>query len=192
MAAAFKPAFLSSAVLSDTKFGGSGALQRRLECPSLQKVSRASLSFRLLNVRCCSPETTFSSPKTGAVGEARFKDHSASGTYWGPKIEGGQSVTVRFDLGTEVIEEQAHVGENMLRVAERCGAMLPNQDFCYEGTCCHCEMDVEGGATEVGYRANASGEDLIRSCICPVPVRQQEQVVVRILSEEDAWGSGVL
>lgn len=25
------------------------------------------------------------------------------------------------------------------------------QEFCFEGSCCHCEMEVDGGAVEVQY-----------------------------------------
>ena len=28
-------------------------------------------------------------------------------------------------------------------------AVASCQEFCFEGTCCHCEMEVKGGATEV-------------------------------------------
>lgn len=84
----------------------------------------------------------------------------------------------------------------------------PMQDFCFEGSCCHCEMEVHGGAEEVqylstqfsyislstvifakwhnfltnsiitlihlvlhsqvGYRAEVKGGELVRSCLCPV------------------------
>ncbi|OAE29243.1 hypothetical protein AXG93_3825s1130 [Marchantia polymorpha subsp. ruderalis] len=65
------------------------------------------------------------------------------------------------------------------------------QEFCFEGSCCHCEMEIPGGAAEVGYRADASGADLIRSCICPVP-KGRKVVEVNVLSEDDVWGEGVL
>eukprot|EP00897_Mesotaenium_endlicherianum_P010755 jgi/Mesen1/9708/ME000069S09112 len=104
---------------------------------------------------------------------------------------GGDEVTVKFDVGGSIVEERALAGENILRVAERCGVIVPDLDFCYEGTCCHCEIEVKGGAPEVGYRAEPQGGDLVRSCICPVPAGR-DTVQVKVLSEEDAWGDGVL
>ncbi|KAL2610443.1 hypothetical protein R1flu_029016 [Riccia fluitans] len=90
-----------------------------------------------------------------------------------------------------MITVECRAGENLLRVAERCGVTVPNAEFCFEGSCCLCEMEVQGGAVEVGYRADTSGADLIRSCICPVP-KGRKIVDVNVLSEDNVWGEGVL
>lgn len=143
-------------------------------------------------VACSAAADVFTSPKRGAVGEERLKQGAVAGTYWGPDAaEGTGEVLLHFDTGSRQITASARVGENILRAAERAGAMVPDLDFCFEGTCCHCEMEVAGGAPEVGYRADPSTGDLVRSCICPVPAGRRE-LRVRILSEEDAWGDGVL
>ncbi|CAI5527641.1 unnamed protein product [Closterium sp. Naga37s-1] len=136
-------------------------------------------------------DSTFTSPKAGAVGVKRLQEGAAPGTYFGPKIDNGKPITVEFDLGSDTITVESREGENLLHLAERCGAMKASEEFCFEGTCCHCEMEVEGGASEAGYRA-MGGSDLIRSCICPVPGRNGGTLKVRILSEEDVWGDGVL
>jgi len=133
----------------------------------------------------------FTSPKSGAVGEERFKQHAEPGTYWGAEQTSGERCSVVFSIGTAEVTVDAGVGENLLRVAERSGVLIPNTDFCYEGTCCHCEVEVEGGAAEVGYRADPTAGDLVRSCICPVPARNGP-LRVRVLSEADAWEDGVL
>lgn len=146
---------------------------------------RSSSNQRMV-VQATASAEKFSSPKMGALGESRFRENASPGTYWGESQEGGQGVTVVFDTGDDKVEVTAKAGENLLRVAEKCGVLVPTTDFCYEGTCCHCEMEVEGGAPEVGYRANTSSEALVRSCICPVPLREGS-LRVRILSEESAW-----
>ncbi|CAI5993173.1 unnamed protein product [Closterium sp. NIES-64] len=154
-------------------------------------LSRRHLRRRQVVTAQASGDSTFTSPKAGAVGVKRLQEGAAPGTYYGPKIENGNPITVEFDLGSETITVESREGENLLHLAERCGAMKPSEEFCFEGTCCHCEMEVEGGASEAGYRA-MGGSDLIRSCICPVPGRNGGTLKVRILSEEDAWGDGVL
>ncbi|CAI5946620.1 unnamed protein product [Closterium sp. NIES-65] len=154
-------------------------------------LSRGHLRRRQVVTAQASGDSTFTSPKAGAVGVKRLQEGAAPGTYYGPKIENGNPITVEFDLGSETITVESREGENLLHLAERCGAMKPSEEFCFEGTCCHCEMEVEGGASEAGYRA-MGGSDLIRSCICPVPGRNGGTLKVRILSEEDAWGDGVL
>eukprot|EP00271_Cylindrocystis_brebissonii_P018537 TRINITY_DN52_c0_g2_i1.p1 TRINITY_DN52_c0_g2~~TRINITY_DN52_c0_g2_i1.p1 ORF type:complete len:213 (+),score=27.64 TRINITY_DN52_c0_g2_i1:185-823(+) len=130
----------------------------------------------------------FTSPKFGAVGEDRFREGAASGTYWGKESSTSEEVTLVFQAGDgrDEVTTTAFVGENLLRVAERCGVMVPTTDFCYEGTCCQCEMEVKGGAPEVGYRADPSAGDLVRSCICMVPSRTGP-VEVSVMSEEGAW-----
>lgn len=112
----------------------------------------------------------FTSPKSGAVGEERFKQHAEPGTYWGAEQTSGERCSVVFSIGTAEVTVDAGVGENLLRVAERSGVLIPNT---------------------VGYRADPTAGDLVRSCICPVPARNGP-LRVRVLSEADAWEDGVL
>ncbi|GAQ88662.1 hypothetical protein KFL_004500020 [Klebsormidium nitens] len=140
---------------------------------------------------CSASTDQFTSPKTGAVGVERFKLDAVPGTYWGASQAVEERVTLWLDTGTEVVQASAQVGENLLRVAEAAGAMVPDEDFCFEGTCSNCEMEVEGGAQEVGYRAEPGSLDVVRACLCPVPGGQPERTI-KMLNEADIWGDGVL
>lgn len=62
------------------------------------------------------------------------------------------SVCVRF-LPDDV-QVKAEPGEPLLDVAERAGVMIPTG--CLMGSCCACEVEVEGGNT-------------IRACITAIP-----------------------
>lgn len=151
----------------------------------------AQHSQRTSALTTCSVLKEFSSPKTGVVGAERFKDSAVPGTYWGQRDDGGEEVVVEFNCGSESVAVTARAGENLLRLAESCGVMTPNTDFCFEGSCCHCEMEVVGGAREIGYRAEARNAELIRSCICPVP-QGRSNIRVNLINEEDVWGEGVV
>ncbi|CAM6091244.1 unnamed protein product [Calypogeia fissa] len=133
----------------------------------------------------------FSSPKTGSVGADRFKDGAVPGTYWNDSLDFGEEVSVTFNTGSKNVTVNCRTGDNLLKVAESGGVMIPTRDFCFEGSCYHCEMEVEGGAMEVGFSADPRGSDLIRSCLCPVP-RGRQAVVVNVVSDDDVWGAGVV
>ncbi|XP_024542693.1 uncharacterized protein LOC112350556 [Selaginella moellendorffii] len=132
--------------------------------------------------------------KRGTVGEERFKESAVPGTYYwsGASDKSAEKVEVRFNTGSgDNVTVTANSGENLLKVAERCGVLVPNDDFCFEGTCCHCELDVVGGAQEAGYRAEANRGNLVRSCICPVP-SGRSTVEVNVISDEEVWGDSVV
>ncbi|CAI7895831.1 unnamed protein product [Closterium sp. NIES-54] len=48
-------------------------------------------------------DSTFTSPKAGAVGVKRLQEGAAPGTYFGPKIDNGKPITVEFDLGSDTV-----------------------------------------------------------------------------------------
>ncbi|KAH6554653.1 hypothetical protein KP509_02G091100 [Ceratopteris richardii] len=76
-------------------------------------------------IRCSEGSSGFaSSPKTGAVGGQRL-ENALPGTYWGKDNGVGNEIQVIFNKGSDVVMTKARVGENLLRVAERCGVMLP-------------------------------------------------------------------
>ncbi|CAM6038321.1 unnamed protein product [Sphagnum compactum] len=130
--------------------------------------------------------------KRGAVGPQRFKESAVPGTYWGDdSANSGEQVSVNFSTGSDTVTVQCRVGENLLKVAEKCGVMVVNNDFCFEGSCYHCEMEVVGGAKEIGYRAEDTAGFLVRSCICPVPAGRMN-VEVNIINAEDGWGDSVV
>lgn len=151
----------------------------------------SSLPARNLPPILCSATNRFRGPKSGAVGSQRFKESAAPGTYWSETAEFGEEVRISFNKGSEMVACTARVGENLLRVAERCQVMTPNSDFCFEGSCCHCEMEVVGGAKEVGGCAATKVDELIRSCICPVPVASGT-IQVNLVNEDDVWGEQVV
>jgi len=124
--------------------------------------------------------------KRGAVGLQRFKESAVPGMYWGDRADLGEEVSVKFTTGSDTVTVSANAGDNLLKVAEQCGAMAVTDDFCFEGSCCHCEMEVNGGAVEVGYRAEVCGGELVRSCLCPVP-RGRRTVEVNIINSDDGW-----
>lgn len=109
-----------------------------------------------------------SSPKVGLVGKERFQEGALPGTY-GKTIsesELGEEVLVTFNKGSKKVKVSARSGENLLQVAERCEVMIPDTNFCFQGSCYDCEMEVVGGAQEVGGQGSS---EIIRSCLCPVP-----------------------
>ncbi|KAH9332037.1 hypothetical protein KI387_004145, partial [Taxus chinensis] len=110
------------------------------------------------------PSTT----KVGRIGQDRFKEGALPGTYWKakPESELGEEVLLTFNKDSKKVTTSARSGENLLRVAESCGMMIPNTSFCFEGSCYHCEMELLGGAQEAGRQDNS---DLVRCCLCPVP-----------------------
>lgn len=153
---------------------------------------RVRKPFKRYTLIHCSVSRRFgSSPKTGSVGSERLKEGALPGTYWSDNAELGEEVRVAFNKGSETVTAMARVGENLLKVSERCGVMIPNPDFCFEGSCCHCEMEVAGGALEVGSSAGQKVDELVRSCICPVPSREGG-VEVNLINEEDVWGERVV
>lgn len=153
---------------------------------------RVRKPFKRYTLIHCSVSRRFgSSPKTGTVGSERLKEGALPGTYWSDNAESGEEVRVAFNKGSETVNAMARVGENLLKVAERCGVMIPSPDFCFEGSCCHCEMEVTGGALEVGSSAGQKVDELVRSCICPVPSRKGG-VKVNLINEEDVWGDRVV
>lgn len=109
-----------------------------------------------------------SSPRVGFVGKDRFEEGSLPGSYGKtiPESELGEEVLLTFNKGSRKVKVSARSGENLLQVAERCGVMIPDMDFCFQGSCSDCEMEVVGGAQEVGGQGSS---DIIRSCLCPVP-----------------------
>lgn len=140
----------------------------------------------------CSVLNRFSSsPKTGTVGSQRLKENAVPGTYWSNNVELGEEITVLFNKGSETVTAVAKAGENLLKVAERYEVLIPTPDFCFEGSCCHCEMEIVGGAFEVGAHGSQKADELVRSCICPVPSRKGD-VEVNLINEDDVWGERVL
>lgn len=111
---------------------------------------------------------TVSSPRVGLVGKERFQEGALPGTYWKTNSESelGEEMLLTFNKGSKKVKISARSGENLLQVAERCGVMIPDTDFCFQGSCYDCEMEVVGGAQEVGGQGSS---DIIRSCLCPVP-----------------------
>ncbi|KAG0557667.1 hypothetical protein KC19_11G148000 [Ceratodon purpureus] len=149
---------------------------------SLQK--NQAMGKRCVRVMCMSESS--GSIKRGAIGMQRFKESAIPGMYWGERTNLGEEVSVNFTTGSDTVTVSANVGDNLLRVAEQCGAMVVTDDFCFEGSCCHCEMEVNGGAAEVGYRAEVKGGELVRSCLCPVP-NGRRTVEVNIINSDDGW-----
>eukprot|EP00250_Pteridium_aquilinum_P004223 c14449_g1_i1 orf=647-1174(-) len=157
-----------------------------------QRMVPGSVLRRPCTLIHCSVSSRFAgSPKTGTVGTERLKEGALPGTYWSSNAELGEEIRVAFNKGSETVTAVARVGENLLRVAERCEVMIPNQDFCFEGSCCHCEMEVVGGASEVGPNGSQKLDELVRSCICPVPFKNGG-VQVNLINEDDVWGERVL
>lgn len=73
--------------------------------------------------------------------------------------------------------------------------MLSNQtgrDFCFEGSCELCQLEVKDGAQELGPKAQHGVQELVRSCLTAVPHRQDGLLHVKVLSEESVWAEGVL
>ncbi|MCO5576266.1 hypothetical protein L7F22_030075 [Adiantum nelumboides] len=143
-------------------------------------------------IRCSEGSGRFaSSPKTGTVGAQRLKEGALPGTYWSSNTKLGDEISVEFNKGSETVSAVARVGENLLKVAERCKVMLPTSAFCFEGSCYHCEMEVVGGASEVGPSGSGRVDELVRSCICPVPSKKGG-IEVNVVSDDDVWGERVL
>eukprot|EP00898_Chlorokybus_atmophyticus_P002959 jgi/Chlat1/3664/Chrsp24S00801 len=184
MAAAAAAAAAAAVVVALPQGSSRRSQQRR----RAQSNGKASSQQRI--AICQAADVKFSSPKTGAVGIERHKEKAEPGTYWGEQGAGGDVVSVTFDNGADQVQITAEVGENLLRVAERAGVFYANDDFCFEGSCNLCEMEVEGGAQEVGYRAMGTNE-LVRSCLCPVP-RDRQKVQVNLINNEDVWGEDVV
>eukprot|EP01025_Chloroclados_australasicus_P063877 TRINITY_DN8466_c0_g1_i2.p2 TRINITY_DN8466_c0_g1~~TRINITY_DN8466_c0_g1_i2.p2 ORF type:complete len:180 (+),score=20.28 TRINITY_DN8466_c0_g1_i2:101-640(+) len=132
-------------------------------------------------------------PKTGMVGEARFQSDAIPGTYWYEGEIEGEKIQVIFECqeGQKICE--AKVGANLLKVAELNGAVKTNEGYCYEGTCETCVFECEG-AKEVEQRASKEDDGFVRSCIAPIPkpAGPSQNVVVKVLSDEDVWGENML
>eukprot|EP00899_Mesostigma_viride_P027568 jgi/Mesvir1/7997/Mv18806-RA.1 len=118
------------------------SLVRPLPVPQCLKPERASLRESRRRVCPVTASAEFTSPKTGALGKDRYAGSASVGTYWGPAPpESAERTTVQFSTGDQVVEVEAVVGENLLRVAERGGVLQPNEiEYCFEGTCSKCEM----------------------------------------------------
>ncbi|BFI22970.1 hypothetical protein MPTK1_8g17760 [Marchantia polymorpha subsp. ruderalis] len=65
---------------------------------------------------------TFSSPKTGTLGEDRFKDGAVPGTYWNDSLDLGEEATVCFNTGSNTAESSDYNSFKMLlTVSEKVG-----------------------------------------------------------------------
>ncbi|GMH36711.1 hypothetical protein BSKO_04584 [Bryopsis sp. KO-2023] len=108
------------------------------------------------------------------------------GTYYWKQEDSAQPVTVTFDTASGEVVAEAREGENVLRVAQKCKAVKDDPDFCYEGTCELCVMEIKGVA-EVGQRRDPKAGEFVRTCITPVPPR--DIVKVKVPSDEDLWSN---
>ncbi|KAL0023329.1 hypothetical protein WJX77_007937 [Trebouxia sp. C0004] len=131
--------------------------------------------------------------KSGLVGPERFQDGALPGTYFGPNDQCADSIEIQFQIGPDVqLGIHVPVGSSLLQAAELSGAVKLNRDFCFEGSCELCQLEVKDGAQELGPKARHGLQELVRSCLTAVPHRQNGLLQVKVLSEESMWAEGVL
>ncbi|KAL0040757.1 hypothetical protein WJX79_004447 [Trebouxia sp. C0005] len=139
------------------------------------------------------PAKAASGLRSGLVGPDRFQDGALPGTYFGPNDQCAESIEIQFQIGTDdELGIHVPVGSSLLQAAELSGAVKPNRDFCFEGSCELCQLEVKDGAQELGPKAQHGVQELVRSCLTAVPRRQNGLVHVKVLSEESVWAEGVL
>lgn len=181
--------------LSDAKFAKVRA-KDQLTCLHLRyrHCVHAVKWRRVSRIPCITTtEASASAPKRGVVGPERFQESALPGTYFWSGDQHGKKIEIFFDTGTDdQLSIHVPAGSNLLRAAELAGAIKLNRDFCFEGSCELCQLEVEGGAQELGPKAQPGNQELVRGCITAVPCRQKGDVHVKVLSEESVWGEGVL
>jgi len=94
-------------------------------------------------------------------------------------------VDVIFHKGDNDITTNVPAGTNLLTVAEECGAIDVDSEFCLQGSCYKCEVEVQGGALEEGGAPEA--QDVVRACLCTVkePSNGEEEMHVTTFDDDD-------